>query len=237
MTPRPVSPAQEIEESAAVGPLAAVPASRQQAVVGPADIPLPLSPTPYTIPLPPSPIMETNASTLHGTSRSVSMNVAEIEGGDCEEEDEVPPLSGIGSEDSAALSPLPMTPATPVVIRDRTVSPSSTSASRSPPQEFGGQGKVSRSPSGWRSSVSSVRHLSCVVELKLTYQSLPLRKASRSAGPPPSSYDAYEAQQRRLAAHRRSCEPTMHTRATLAAETRGVMDKEQEEMMDRFFCS
>jgi len=64
----------------------------------------------------------------------------------------------------------------------------------------------------------------------------PLNRKATSK-PPPSSYDAYETHQRRIAAHRVSCAPTIHSTASVAAEMREVKDKEQVDVMETFFLS
>lgn len=54
---------------------------------------------------------------------------------------------------------------------------------------------------------------------------------------PPSSYDAYEAHQRRIANNRSSCAPTLHSTASIAAELREIKDKEESDRAETFFLS
>jgi len=55
--------------------------------------------------------------------------------------------------------------------------------------------------------------------------------------PPPTSFDSYSAHQQRLAKNRVSCAPTLHSTASIAAETREILDKEQIDVMETFFMS
>lgn len=67
-------------------------------------------------------------------------------------------------------------------------------------------------------------------------QSLNTRSGShRVSAQPPSSFDSYNAAQRRRANNRVSCQPTMHTSASIAAQLRAVQNKEDAEIAENFF--
>lgn len=62
-------------------------------------------------------------------------------------------------------------------------------------------------------------------------------QSKRVSRAPPSSYDAYQQHQQRLANNRRSCAPTLHSTGSVSAEIRQIKDKDQQDMADTFFLS
>lgn len=67
-----------------------------------------------------------------------------------------------------------------------------------------------------------------------TLQSVGSRYSQRSAVPP-TSFDSYNAAQRQRANNRVSCQPTMHSAATIAEKLRAVQNKEEADMAETFF--
>ncbi|ORY25192.1 hypothetical protein BCR39DRAFT_590304 [Naematelia encephala] len=64
-----------------------------------------------------------------------------------------------------------------------------------------------------------------------------IRPVPRMPMPPPTSHEAYEAQQRRAAANRRSCAPTMHSAASVMRELTEIKDKSEADVAETFFLS
>lgn len=54
---------------------------------------------------------------------------------------------------------------------------------------------------------------------------------------PPTSYDAYAEKQVQLLTRRKSCKPTLHSEASIAAEIHGVADKEDARLMEACFMA
>ncbi|WWC66913.1 uncharacterized protein I206_100820 [Kwoniella pini CBS 10737] len=106
-------------------------------------------------------------------------------------------------------------------------------AGSSPPRKAPvgtGLGDLGRKESKWRKSV-----------MGLSDKAKPVAKR-QSAMPPPTSYDAYQAQQARIARNRQSCAPTLHSSASIAAAARGQMNnmnlsKDEQDMAETFFMS
>ena len=88
--------------------------------------------------------------------------------------------------------------------------------------------KISHGPVGSESKP-------CLQSNTLTHHQSLNKRTSRA--PPPTSYDNYVAHQRRMAQNRVSCAPTIHSRASLAAEAREIMDKDEQEMAETFFMA
>ncbi|WWC58037.1 uncharacterized protein I303_100572 [Kwoniella dejecticola CBS 10117] len=106
-------------------------------------------------------------------------------------------------------------------------------AGSSPPRKApvgSGMGDLGRKESKWRKSV-----------MGLSDKAKPVAKR-QSAMPPPTSHDAYQAQQARIAKNRQSCAPTLHSSASIAAAARGQMNhmklsKDEQDMAETFFMS
>ncbi|WVR03357.1 hypothetical protein IAU60_000348 [Kwoniella sp. DSM 27419] len=107
-------------------------------------------------------------------------------------------------------------------------------AGSSPPRKAPvgvGLADLSRKESKWRKSV-----------MGLSDMAKPAAKRQSTVRPPPTSHDAYMAQQSRIARNRQSCAPTLHSTASIAAAARGQMSslkmsKEDEEVAETFFLS
>jgi hypothetical protein len=63
------------------------------------------------------------------------------------------------------------------------------------------------------------------------------RKMSKKTKQPPTSYDAYAEKQVQLLTRRKSCKPTMHSDASLAAEINSMTDKEDARVMEAVFMA
>ncbi|KAK6905129.1 hypothetical protein L486_02412 [Kwoniella mangroviensis CBS 10435] len=108
-------------------------------------------------------------------------------------------------------------------------------AGSSPPRKApigtGSMGDLGRKESKWRKSV-----------MGLSDKSKAPASKRQSAFPPPTSHDAYQAQQARIAKNRQSCAPTLHSSASIAAAARGQMthmklSKDEQDMAETFFMS
>lgn len=110
-------------------------------------------------------------------------------------------------------------------------SPVGSSVSKAGSQPGGGLGRKS---SKWR---QSIQNLSAAASKSSAGGGG--RKVSAGREPvykePPTSYDAYVAHQTRIANNRISCQPTIHTTATLDAELREIKDKDQAHLVETFF--
>lgn len=180
------------------------------------------------------------------TSSASSARKAEAieeEGSEEEEEDDVvQPLRSAPSQSSRRMVDSPatastfgddvQTPTSPsfsdnVVIRQSSSSPPRFSSSPSQPEVNAPrrQEGLGRKESKWRKSV---------MNLSGTLSGTSSKKVSQA---PPTSYDNYLAHQQRMANHRRSCAPTLHSTASVSAEIRQIKDKEQQDMADTFFLS
>ncbi|WVW81707.1 hypothetical protein I302_103702 [Kwoniella bestiolae CBS 10118] len=105
-----------------------------------------------------------------------------------------------------------------------------SSPPRKAPVGTGPMGDLGRKESKWRKSV---------MNLSDKTKTAPKRQ---SAFPPPTSHDAYQAQQARIAKNRQSCAPTLHSSASIAAAARGQMthmklSKDEQDMAETFFMS
>ncbi|WVQ94045.1 hypothetical protein IAU59_001123 [Kwoniella sp. CBS 9459] len=103
-------------------------------------------------------------------------------------------------------------------------------AGSSPPRKAPigtGLGDLGRKESKWRKSVMGLADKS-------------VSKRQSSARPPPTSNDAYAARQAAIARNRQSCQPTLHSTASIAAASRGQMgklSKEEQEVAETFFMA
>ncbi|OCF36074.1 hypothetical protein I316_01946 [Kwoniella heveanensis BCC8398] len=102
-------------------------------------------------------------------------------------------------------------------------------AGSSPPRKAPigtGLGDLGRKESKWRKSV-----------MGLADKSVSKRQSVRA---PPTSNDAYAARQAQIARNRQSCQPTLHSTASIAAASRGQMgkmSKEEQEVAETFFMA
>ncbi|WWC97144.1 hypothetical protein V866_004023 [Kwoniella sp. B9012] len=106
-----------------------------------------------------------------------------------------------------------------------------SSPPRKAPVGTGSMGDLGRKESKWRKSV-----------MGLSDKSKAPASKRQSAFPPPTSHDAYQAQQARIAKNRQSCAPTLHSSASIAAAARGQMthmklSKDEQDMAETFFMS
>ncbi|KAK4685296.1 hypothetical protein P7C73_g4852, partial [Tremellales sp. Uapishka_1] len=202
----------------------------------PLRIPLPPSPLLLSTSLPPLPdVLDAPAAVPVPSTRNSMLSepslktirqsgMLSLEGFDFseaeEEDDELPPLKS---------SPIASVPEAEILTPTSAASTSpqweGMLAGSSPPRRSPVGTGLNRKGSSWRKSV--VGGLSGTLT----------RKSTTTKGAPPSSFDAYDAHQKRLAHNRVSCAPTLHSTASVVAEMRGMKDKEQEEMMETFFLS
>ena len=155
-----------------------------------------------------------------------------------EEDDMVRPLSPlrISSNGTAASAISP----TVSSLAEEIVTPISDKSSNEKDLRFAGSSPPRRAPIGTGAGASLERKeskwrksINVVTEAALQ---LPRRTSYKPAAPP-SSYDPNAAQQRGLAANRRSCAPTMHSAASVAAELREIRNKEEADTAESFFLS
>ncbi|WWC85731.1 uncharacterized protein L201_000597 [Kwoniella dendrophila CBS 6074] len=100
-----------------------------------------------------------------------------------------------------------------------------SSPPRKAPVGTGPMNDLGRKESKWRKSV-----------MNLSDKTKPSSKR-QSAVPPPTSHDAYKAQQARIAKNRQSCAPTLHSQASIAATASRQLTKDEQDMAETFFMS
>ena len=141
----------------------------------------------------------------------------------------------------------PISPGSAVSPSESVSSASMRLAGSSPPRRApigtGAESGLGRQESKWRKSMMGLSDVSRAMTFApkphLTLQTLnptvTRRTSQKPAAAAPSSYDSYLAHQRRIAQNRVSCAPTIHSNASIAAETREIADREQVEIAEAFF--